>query len=237
MSTVALQASKDAVEHKLSGDNASEWGRLLGETLRDFRIGEYPTSYQDMIFQKWERFKPTIEDAYNFLNIHAYIRLGYVSIFSINVGRTPPSDKSHDLQNEALSSLPFPYRAEFWGGTQDEDGILEWSKPRHGIVSVQDEVLVCLIPPLSVPLEVGTCSSEKMFLYICGRSAMGVARWPYYSEKIYVITPHFISSNDDRFTDSLSECGETIEEFVYNKNSNPNIDWGAHKSKRIRKVG
>lgn len=114
----------------------------------------------------------------------------------IEVREPPQPDKEIEANREILKDMVSVYNeagvydlkgADFWGGTQDEDGYVEFNSPfidgfegfsLDELGGVQDRVVVeGLKGSLMFPLEVGYCESHQMVKHLS--LAKCVARFPY----------------------------------------------------------
>jgi hypothetical protein len=91
--------------------------------------------------------------------------------YTINVGEAPKEDRKLDINNETLKQLSF--------GKDNDIKIVVWGK--HG-----DCDGVVKIKETSIPLEVGNCQPETVLWHLY--NSKSIARWPYYSKHIYIIS-------------------------------------------------
>jgi len=180
----------------------------------DLLRGVYPPGYVDCIVQKFRDAVPDFVDAFNFMHLHAAIRLGRIAVGAIEVGDTPYSDKNTEGNQQLLDRLPFPFKAKFWGGTQGEDGYVEWALPFRGVLNqIVDgnpyRGVVIIRPHQWCPLEVGTQSASKTLFQLhqaistnlrsAGPMYHCLARWPYGSKHIFIFTTGFSVKSDPDF--------------------------------------
>jgi len=208
----------------------TKWAQTICAYLTRLNEYEYPPSYIDVIFQKWGgQGPPNIYDAYCFAQIHYMIRTGELGVFQVPVGAIPVRDSRVKRQNTLLAKLPYPFKAEFWGGTQDEDGYLEWKKPVNCIINDgQDSLGFVIARPQAVELEVGYQPAYKTFFQL-HPTHQGLARWPYGHENITVLLHRRNASALD--AEDFSELRkEVVGDFNYLPN--PYEEWNKWKPKR-----
>lgn len=102
----------------------------------------------------------------------------------ILIGCEPFADAEVEKNQQALQQIEEPVSATFWGGTQNEDGVLTICRE----ISAEFIGLNAPSPiPIqgSYPLEVGYTNPQKTLHYL--RTGPGLARWPYGSQDIYVM--------------------------------------------------
>jgi hypothetical protein len=207
--TIWEQAARITVDKKMQED---AWVYILPKVAAGLNRGCYPQDYLDVLCQKPARFRTyDIYDAFNILCLDYAILNGRVAIFQINIGCVPVADKLIDRQNELLSCLRYPFSATFWGGSQDEDGSLYLEQPVNAFCvcpKTKQRGLVLIAAHGSkghgIPLEVGTNSAEKMYMYLLtGARTPGVARWPYWQDRITVLSYSFHSLGSDYFAEHV----------------------------------
>ncbi len=208
----------------------AEWVALLSSLAATLNRGdEYPKKYVDAIFQNWERYSYDIYDAYCFAQINYCIKQGLIQVFQVPIGKEPVADRMHDKMNEILSGLSFPFRAVFTGGTQGSDGFLGVSAPVNAILydpdSDMNDLAFCIVPDFDFPLEVGYMGAQKTFEYLhCAWSGLGgrlgVARWPYYQDRITVFALHGIGRGNKKFDGLLKNVYGDFDTLP-----NPWNDW------------
>lgn len=205
MSTIfrqeAIAAFKDRVKQE------PEYLTVINDIHHRLISGFYDEWYVDIVFQKWEGYHdgmPDLIDAACFADVHAMIHSGLVGITKIDVGQIPRGDSDITKNNMILRDLPSPFVGEFWGGSTDEDGKIISSEDiwadfvRH--TEKKDYNIAIKIKRGIWPLEVGTQSAEKTYMSLC--SCAGIARWPYGSTSIYLLSaikkPPSIKANKGR---------------------------------------
>lgn len=149
--------------------------------------------------------------------LHTAISMGDFAISIVDVGCGPATDKGIETNCERLASLLPSVRAEFWGGTQDEDGKVEFLLPRHCSVgqSTNEESrpkVVGIMPPQGFCLEVGYLSASKFWNNLA--VGLSMARWPYGSRYLYCVSDAFVGTATDGFWDLVAKCPDTISECV-----------------------
>ena len=182
----------------LAALSAEVLGRLRGRTY-------YEPELVDAIFQKWDRFPLTIEDAYGFLLVYCDMMIGQIRIARVHVGFRPGADKDvAGNQAKLLAGLQPQFGASFWGGAGDHDGDFAWHDHLHlgGYINVNG-VLVdgpeVTVPAGNLALEVGYQEVGKTFSML--REQRGVARWPYDSEDIWVL--YRVRNDDEVLVESM----------------------------------
>lgn len=215
MSTIARQAAKSHVAEIMRDPS---WALVLGKYQLDMNLGVYPQGYVDCVVQKWDALSYDLVDAWCFANVHTWVQTGQLAVFSILAGAYPPRDNEHQTMTSALKALPYPFSGQFWGGTQDEDGLIGWSRPVLASYTLKSQNYrgFVIVPPCNgCPLEVGTTSAEKTHQQLNpGGSRLMLARWPYNSEYIYVFTSSFHAKNSDRFETLRREKYGTMRDFT-----------------------
>jgi hypothetical protein len=200
---------------------------VIESYYRDLLNGVYPPMYVNCIMQnEWSNRQFDLYDAYCFSLIHAAIMTGDIAVLAVPVGDFPVSDKRYEEINNMLVHVPPPFKATFHGGFVDgADGILKWDRPVRAVVTYKNEGQrgIVIVPPSDTcPLEVGSTESEKTATYL--RAAIGnggefqVARWPYNSKYIYVLTADFFTKERYGFDKLRRQClgliGGTLDPFA-----------------------
>ncbi len=181
--TMLAQIAEDLANEKLTDPQQC---LITMEYLKRLRARYY--DYQDVIVQKWDRDNLSIYDAFAFANLHAQICYGRIVAAWVNVGHIPTSNKKAGLLNEVLGNLTYPFSAEFWGGTQDEDGILEIAEPIDlDIIRADTGERIIKSFSGSFPLEVGYMDAAKAMHYLNEPTEGRLARWPYRYDKICLL--------------------------------------------------
>lgn len=205
--TMAQQAIETTVHEHMEDP---EWASIIAGTLAKMRKGFWSQAYIDVVLQKYARFgRYDIYDAYAFAVSHTYINTGEWVRIEVSVGSEPVADRKHDEMNRILQDgLPSIFSAEFWGGTQDEDGSFSWKEPVLAErIIINDDVVSRFygyVPPMSVPLEVGYTSGAKTLTQM--GLGIGLARWAYNSTTITVLlkdNPQWTWHPVDNFQHSL----------------------------------
>lgn len=183
MPTVLDQQIEETVNELMSNP---EWCALLADTLKRLQTGFYPKWYQDMIFQKFERYKSSIYDAYCFVNIHTWFYTGQIVVAEIVIGCEPSADKDIVEMREKLARLKEPFRVTFEGGSADSDGKLFISRPiKFSVVDIETNLKVSDKVCGEFPIEIGTNSAVKTMSIL--NSVGRLARWPYGSKSIWAM--------------------------------------------------
>lgn len=220
MSTIYKQGVSTQVTRLLS---EPEWMMVLSMHIHDLRNSNYPDSYVDVLGQEWRKGNE-LESAYAFANMHTWIREGDIVLCSIDVGTEPTNDARIIEMNRRLKDLPIPFRAEFWGGTADVDGVVSWNRPIHAVIRRGRNTAWVLVPPGKIGLEVGYVDPRKMMLYLNPNSGqLGMARWPYGQERITVLLNakyHARGTGHPDFESLRSARGNEMSSEI-----NPNCQW------------
>lgn len=184
-----------------------DWLECLADYMRKLKTGFFNGRLVDVVFQKWRTGESlTLGEVYAFASIHALINTGKIAVVTLNVHQTPYADKDIERNHQVLSTvLPAldcivsrddnddaeddtacKWNGGFWGGTQGEDGFIDWKG------SAQFELFrngkpagFQHFPSGRVILEVGYTEAAKTLAQI--RSNGGVARWPYDHEEITIL--------------------------------------------------
>lgn len=195
---------------------------IAAEKLIQIREGSFSQGFIDCVYQYSWHHKPDINDAYVFAIMYLEMfDLNNIAIFHIPVGRPPYPDKEITKNDSALKDLPAPFTGSFHGGTQDEDGYIKWDRPIHALTNREGGLCACLLPPMRIPLEVGTNSSAKF--KIAFEMNYGIARWPYEHDHVTVFVNKraatIYGGSEPDFNDILKQSGETMtEELLHSRN-------------------
>jgi hypothetical protein len=206
-----------------------KWFELLSQGLAKYKGGEWPRSLVDCVFQYDWHHKVDIYDIYVLQQVTTEINSAHATgrVFQIPVASTPLADRDHEGNNRLLRTLPSPFTGKFWGGTQDEDGLVRWNRPIHVSLQRHGSPGWALIEPGSVQLEVGYNSSAKFYRALM--STNGVARWPYGQPYITVFLNSSIvqtyTPEDRAFRNLLKQSGETLEECMGSAERSPWERW------------
>lgn len=135
---------------------------------------------------QYSRKKPDIADKFIALKLSRALSVGEVATLAVDVGEGPKADREVEANDTTLKSLPHPFAGTFAPGDSvgliDTDGAVSWSEPikfHCGGKSV-------MVPPMSLPLEVGYMPSVKTDYAILGSLMPGLARWPYGSSSVFL---------------------------------------------------
>ncbi|MCR8630636.1 hypothetical protein [Paenibacillus radicis (ex Xue et al. 2023)] len=88
-------------------------GPVLFSFLKDLRSGKYLQDLVNAIFQKPKQFDIDVYDAYCFLHVWSWLFSGKIARAKIWVGNKPNKDVDILSNNEILSKLIHPFKAEF----------------------------------------------------------------------------------------------------------------------------
>lgn len=180
------------------------YARTIVGVLKKMREGFYNPQWLEAILQKW-RGDFNLYEADAFIQVHASLLTGRMLHTVIEIGSTPSPDQLIKDNNEKLSVLErtnwtlvddlnecsederLTMRAEFWGGTQDEDGFFEWRGPLwlHAHVRPFGARKIQAFHNGKLPLEVGYLTPGQLL----SRLGMqrGLVRWPYSQSKLWVL--------------------------------------------------
>ncbi len=163
---------------------ASEVGylNLLRECARKMNSGDYvagPNDWAKVIVQKWNEEYDDF-DAHCFLDVWSKLQFKEIACIPVGPVHRPKGDKNTEFNNSVISSLPFPFSGKFIGGTGEDDGCISWSAPLDAGADFAE-----LIPPCTLPLEVGYTAGWTTLKHLFYEK--GVARWPYDSDRIYLL--------------------------------------------------
>ncbi len=190
------QAAEQVVDKRMQ---EPEWAELITQALTDLQAGNvYPKSYVDVILQK-QRGSFDMYEAFLFMRVHCAIWSGEIALFQIPVGCQP--FRGRQDTNEVLSRLQYPFSAEYQGSRREPDGFVRWEKPINAVWTHReiDERSFVIVPADECPLEVGTVSAYKTFMYLLTNQRPGVARWPRGQDVITVLSNVFYSVHDEEF--------------------------------------
>ncbi len=180
MKTYVETASKDQCLNRIASD--AGYLNLLRECARKMNAGDYLSCGNDwanVIVQKWND-EYDVFDAHCFLEVWSKIQLHEIACIPIGPVPQPKSDKDIEFNNGVVSSLAFPFTGEFVGGTGEDDGCISWSEPLNAGPKFRVPIL-----PGVLPLEVGYTTGWTTIRHLFYEK--GVARWPYQSERIYLL--------------------------------------------------
>ena len=113
----------------------------------------------------------------------------------MHIGQTPFIDKDKESFNNFFSTLVDKFKAEFFGGTNGEDGYFSLKKSiKHfegdGYFEKDEDS----------PLECGTTSANKTHRYLFSNIESGkLARWPYDQKIIYLFKNLMRPQGDELF--------------------------------------
>lgn len=175
----------DTVHQKLEDPRLTP---LLLECIHKYNQQFFPEWYTSIFFQIEGPKSPfAIYDAYGLLCLHTELGLGNIVYAEIELGEVPGSDKHHKEMNEKLQRLWPPFRGEFWGGTQNEDGAIYVDEPIELSVITYTGNKKSSCVSGRFPLEVGTTSVFKTMAYL-NSGLKRLARWPYASDKLFLLS-------------------------------------------------
>ena len=156
--------------------------------LDAIQSGRIKRTYTDVIVQSDGRHHPIdYIEAYWFARIHSAIGDGRIVFVSLDV-ETPPLRDHNTTDNQSIiDAAHLPVKISFAplrGNAGNEgDGVFSWDTPLE-VHNHNGESII--IPPGSAPLEVGTTCATTTFRHLT-TGANAVARWPYGSNKIWLL--------------------------------------------------
>jgi len=184
MTTLLQRAIYKVLHNKLSDQ---EWVNLLLSCIQKQENAKFPTWYQSIFFQlESNQSIFSVYDAYGLICLHFELGSGNIVYAVINLGEKPSSDRHNFEMNEKLQKLWHPFRGQFWGGNQNEDGAIYVDEPIELSVITMAGQELCKTFTGRFPLEVGITSVYKTLAYLNSGNKR-LARWPYNSEKIFLI--------------------------------------------------
>ena len=170
------------------------WEPVLRQYITRMCSGFWDDEYLAYAFQLTQG-NGDIYAAFCFAHLHSWIGIGKVLIADIEIGTGPGRDSEIDKNNQLLARLPAPFSGKFWGNNDSCDGYVKWHKPIElGQIDCTGREIVTVIPPRSVPLEVGLTRPDTTIYHILREH--GLARWPYGSKRIrlFVKNPQWPNS-------------------------------------------
>lgn len=194
----------------------------LGEFISEEEEG-LAQSFTDCVYQNSAYQKPDLFDKHVLYITHQLLNIKnpkYLT-FHVYIGETPYPDKEIEKNNDILKKLNRPFKANFHGGNQGQDGSFSWSQPIHTPIVIGTEIRwVLLDGKITLPLEVGTNSSQKFNMYML--HGPGIARWPYDSDYItaFINTDRVTAykHGDERFNELRAKSCETIDDCLVDRN-------------------
>lgn len=183
MPTFTQQAIEKSVSDLMGDPDAMATLAVYVKKMRD-RFFDW---HQDAICQKFERFGEfDIYDAYPFMHVHMMMTSAEIVCATMEIGVKPKPDSDVEGNRKVLRSLKHPFTGDFWGGTQDEDGVIEVKEDiEFDMINLETRERVSGFYSGRFPLEVGYISAAKTLLYLNGPTGR-LARWPYGSKNIYL---------------------------------------------------
>jgi hypothetical protein len=192
MSSTSLH--KDAAEAELQTFLKDREGiNALSVYTRRFQEGSWDQHYLDVVgqYDRREEGWDSLAQVTAFMLVHHLLMNGNVAEAEVGTrGKRPQSDACREGNASALARVPRPFAAEVdmeqYCGPQD--GVLSWTTPIEVAASTGVPYIAPgerpspvqvkkLIPPGSVPLEIGTTNASSTLWHL--RHDGGVARWPY----------------------------------------------------------
>lgn len=181
--TMYAKLWRDQVDQGIAND--PDYARRLHETIGLVNSGEMDW-LADTVAQPHGQPRRGWYEVAAIDAVALYLQHGHIVVHFLDVGMSPKSDRSRTANDAALSGLPEPWEARFWGGAGDDDGYLAWTRPvdiAHRLVT--NKTIVARFQPAQIPLEAGSTQPETTMWHLT-RSG-GVARWPYGSNQIVAL--------------------------------------------------
>lgn len=182
MTTVVEMGVKKVVDDFLRDE---KFRATLYDYLEKMKAGFFGW-HQEVFIQKWDGDKLDIYDAYSFACLHTMFGNGKIAVARVFLGLCPGKDREVSENNDKLKKLGEPFSGEFWGGTQDEDGVISVGCDIPFLVQNFSGQLSQKLFSGVFPLEVGYVSAGKIFMYL-NSSRVCCARWPYGSEDVWLL--------------------------------------------------
>jgi hypothetical protein len=169
--------------------------RVLKGVLEMINTGLISASHAETLIGKgFRQNRYTIYDAWVFAQLHVRYFTGFLLTQFVPFtkrGVTPFPDKEIAKNNEALSWLPKPFRAEFSGGNMPGDGYIDWTEPipvrqlfqNPWTGKIREKIVT--LEPGGLVLEVGSSSHYCTWHHMW--DSHGLARWPYGHEYITLL--------------------------------------------------
>lgn len=210
MGTVHEDAAQDGVDDFLRRGG----GAMLMELHDALEVGAFHEGFR-RAFGDWTWRGQTYAQMYSFLRIDGLMRHRHAALIRVKVGAEPGADRCREQNAAALADLRHPFVAhlDMHQNNAEDDGTLEWTEPIRVKLypngSGANEYV--MVPPASIPLEVGSSAPSKAFMHLAQYGA--VARWPYGEEHLYVLTgvpePSVLSTGlrEGEFADALGVPG------------------------------
>lgn len=183
---------RDAIIHsykELVARDDTEKINFINKIYADFVSGDYNERFVDIIMQKFSREPIDIYDTYAYFLIWEAMMVGKINFAEIHIGKTPFGDKGVNENNEILSTLRHPFRAEFSpskGRGYNDDGTFYWDIPIELGIKIPDGTeFQHTVAPWQAPLEVGYTNPETTLMHLKEQGYL--ARWPYNHDIIYLI--------------------------------------------------
>lgn len=195
-------AHEDAVEVSMRAciTGTPMWAETLYKFWDLMEQNESLRWYFDLIGTHYKGVRSlTLPQVHAAVLVNGMLHSGEVKIATINLREVPLSDSQEKGNQAKLLRLPSPFEALVCcerGRGADDDGQVAWRKPaRFDPLSCEggDEPEPCPCTTMApeeirqgcVPLEIGTTLPSKTLVHL--KLDGGVARWPYGSEKVYVM--------------------------------------------------
>lgn len=171
-----MQESSIDIEELMLKDPG--WAYWLYSCAKKMNDGDFEQWYIDaIVFRNDRRTRYDVVDAYWFIQMHVRLCQEKILFARVDLGKEPAKDDDKRWNNDVLSQAPVPFGGRFKGLAGGNDGEWKWSKTLAlpGGKS---------IPPMSVPLEVGSTEGETTVRHLIESRAL--ARWPYHSKWVYI---------------------------------------------------
>ena len=177
---------KRAIDRQMTDE--PDWASIYYRTLKRLERGFYDQEWVDVIFQGQEGNVINIYDAAFFGQPWILMGRGELLYCKAQVGQPPGSDDDIEGNNNKLKNLPQPFRATFSPGKGPDigDGQLYWDEDIEiGMEKGGKHFGPIVIGRGQATLQVGMTEATTTW-YILNHQRF-LARWPYYSEWIYLL--------------------------------------------------
>lgn len=184
---------EDGAEDVLRQDVLND-ARGVGDALAQYADGRmrgrWASEYHDALGQPYTGKWLDVPQTWMWLRVHSMIDNGRVGLATVALEAVPARDRDRDVNARVLAALPFPFDAQLdlEQRAGDDDGTVTWCQTVWGATGDGrgGHRQVECPGPRAVPLEVGACLPSRVILHLI--RAGGVARWPYGSSTMHVLS-------------------------------------------------